>query len=221
MTDENYTLLNNRIFLFDVIDEKYSNMNPLKEFINFLKTHHQKKVIEFCYSCATDSLHPQLSVKENFILDAVPKSLIRDGEDNFKQFLLTLKNPYLKELIFFIQDLNQKVKDLSKEQVKLVSIIKSLLAQSEYIFLLAPDKNLKPEALELIKKSIEFEVYKRFRSVLIRPENRDLWLDISGHIISKAETDYKFTCIENPLLKKSHKKISTLLLVKNDQNSAA
>jgi len=102
----------------------------------------------------------------------------------------------------FIQDLNSSVKNLSDEQLKLVSVIKSLLSQSEYILLLAPDLNMRPEALKIIKKSIEFEVYNRQRSVLIKAGNRDLWLDISGHIITKCPKNFIFHSVANPLTKK-------------------
>ena len=189
----------NRIYLFNDNHKIFYSVNPLKEFLNFIKMTQNRKNIEFCYSCEEDSLHQNLSVKENFILDAVPKSLIRDGEDNFKQFLLTLKNPHLKELIFFIQDLNASISSLSHEQLKLVSIVKSLLSQSEYILFLAPDKDMRPEALVIIKKAIQFEVYNRKRNVLIKAENRDLWLDISGHIIMKCESSHLFSSSVNPL----------------------
>lgn len=188
-----------QIYLYDENYQKFFNLNPMKEFFNFLKSYNRSKVIEFCYSYEKDSLHQNLTIKENFILDAVPKSLIRDGEDNFKQFLLALKNPYTKELVFFIQDLNAKIQDLSKEQLKLVSITKSLLSQSEYVFMLAPDEGLRTEAMQIIKKAIEFEAYQRKRCILIKPYNRDLWLDIAEHIIFKCNKSLKYYTKKNSL----------------------
>ena len=189
------------IYLFDENQPRFGKTNPLREFVNFLKNSQQdgqKVRFDFSYSCDNDSLHQSLSIKENFILDAVPKSLIRDGEDNFNQFLHTLKNPHLKKLITHFSDISEKVCHLNKEELKLTSIMKSLLSQSEYIFLLTPDMHLSNEVLTLIKQAIQFEVYNRHRKVYIKASNRDIWLDIAGHIISKHR--YHFSCQENPLL---------------------
>ena len=211
MTRINQITIHN-IFLFDQNSSTINDVNPLKEFFNFLKYKNKKRTIDFCYSCEKDSLHQNLSIKENFILDAVPKSLIRDGEDNLKQFLKTLKNPHLKTLIAQLEDLSSKIDTLNPEQLKLASVIKSLLSQSEYIFLLNPDQHLSLKNLQLIKKGIQFEVYHRHRNVVIKAKNRDLWMDISGQIISKCHSSFQFSCKENPLLANQEKneKIVTL-----------
>lgn len=186
------------IYLFDYTNK--SSINPLKEFINFLKGYQGKKSIDFCYSCEKDSLHQNLNIKDNFILDAVPKSLIRDGEDNLKQYIKSLKNPYLKELVTNLGDLSPLVSKLNKDQLKMTSIIKALLSQSEYIFLLEPDQNMPESLLALVKRAMQFEVYQGHRKIIIKSENHHVWLDISGHIISKCDKEFTYDCGPNPIL---------------------
>mgnify|MGYP003718815807 CR=1 FL=1 len=190
----------NQIFLFDRETQDSRRDNALKEFLKFLKFMTKKTTIDFCYSSGKNSLHSNLSIKENFILDAVPKSLIRDGEDNFKQFLETLKNPHLKKLIHKLGDLKRTTSSLDQGEIKLTTILKSLMSQSEYILLEAPEKEQHYENIELIKKAIQFEVYQRKRRVIIKAQNKDTWLDISGFIISKCENSHQFHCTLNPLL---------------------
>lgn len=189
------------IYLFDsALPDSFSS-NALKDFINFIKLNRGKKLIDFCYSCDTDSLHTALTIKENFILDAVPKSLIRDGEDNLKQFLKTLKNPYLKELVLELGDLSRPIKDLVLDELKLASVIKSLLSQSEYIFFLNPAFGLHDRTITKIKHAIEFEAFQRNRKIFIKAQNRDNWLDIAGNIVTKCPNTLQFRCKTNKLLK--------------------
>lgn len=173
--------------------------NCLKDFLYYLKFKGNRGVIDFAYSCETDSLHPSLTIQDNFILDAVPTSLIKDGKNNLNEFLSTLKNPYLAELIEVIGPLDQKVSSLDQKTIYLTSIIKSLLSTSEYIFLVQPEKQQSFETIHLIKKCIEFEVENNFKKFFIKPCNKESWLDISTHIITKCNETHHYQESTNPL----------------------
>jgi hypothetical protein len=188
------------IYIFDE-NRNSKTSNSLKEFIYYLKFKGQNGVIDFTYSCDNDSLHQGLTIKENFILDAIPTSLIKDGENNLNEFLSKLKNPFLAELIETLGPLNQKINSLDKSTLKLTSIIKSLLSQSEYVFLVTPESDQNFKAIKTLKKCIEFEVDNNLRKFFIKPRNKDSWMDISTHIITKCEKSHGYNDTPNPLKK--------------------
>lgn len=186
------------IYIFDE-EQKDNTTNSLKEFIYYLKFKGQNGVIDFTYSCDQDSLHKGLTIKENFILDAIPTSLIKDSENNLNEFLETLQNPYLVELIEILGPLHQAVETLDVQNLKLTSILKSLLSPSEYVFLVTPDSEQSFKTIKILKKCIEFEVEQKQRKFFIKPHNKDSWLDISTHIITKCQSSHSYSDTPNPL----------------------
>jgi ABC-type lipoprotein export system ATPase subunit len=186
-----------KIYLFDSIEQS----NPLKEFLYFLK-YNQVSPIHFSYSSDTDTLHTDLSVTENFTLDAIPRSLIRDNENNLVTFLSELENPYLKDLVFHIGDLKRNIKELTYEQLKITSIAKAILSPSTYILLDSPDKNLSAEILALVKECLSFENQKNNRSILLRSHRKILWPDIITNIVTKNES-HQYIVTKNPLQRSS------------------
>ena len=184
-----------KIYLFDSINQT----NPLKEFLYFLKFNHVSP-IDFSYSSQADTLHPNLSVTENFSLDAIPKSLIRDNENNLLTFLSEIENPYLKDLILLIGDLKQKVHHLNNEQIKIASLTKAILSPSAYILLDSPDKSLSTDVLGLLKDCLCYENQKNNRSILLNSHRQILWPDIITNIVTKNE-QHQFIVTKNPLLK--------------------
>lgn len=186
----------NRIYLFET--NSFSNQsNTLKEFIYFLK-YTGISNIDFSFSSSRDSLHSQLSIKENFTLDSIPTSLIKDSDNNVLDFLTQLKNPYLKELIVELGDLDRKTSELTKAEINLASIIKAVLSLSDYIFLEKPEDSLSKETLNLIKNCMNFESIERDRSVLIKSSRRVLWPDIVTNIVSKNK-NFEYIVTKNPL----------------------
>ena len=200
-----------KIFIFDQTKSQKMTTNPLKDFIYYLKFKGLSGIIDFSYSFEKDSMHKDLTIKENFILDAIPTSLIRENEDNLNEFLKTLQNPHLAKLIENLDDLSCKVSDLSNEKLKLASIIKAILSPSEYIFLVEPEKFQASETLKLIKDCINFESENDHRVFLIQPLNRDIWLDSGTHFVMKCEKTHHYIDYVNPLnkVKKENKFVPT------------
>ncbi|MEX0798370.1 MAG: hypothetical protein WD025_02950, partial [Bacteriovoracaceae bacterium] len=139
MTAPEQTFFASEIFLFDGLNTGVFQRNILKEFIYYLKFTGKKGMINFSFSGNEESFHPRLTIKENYILDSVPTSLIKDKEDNFQMTAQNLGNEHLKQLIKETECVNRVVKDLSPEEKKLVGIVKALLSQSEYVFMDRPD----------------------------------------------------------------------------------
>ena len=171
--------------------------NSLKEFIYFLK-YQGHSVIDFSYSNGEDTLHRNLNIKRNFELDAIPKSLIKDSENNLTDFLNDLENPYLKELISDLGDLSKTINELKPFEIKLASVIKAVLSPSYYIFLDSPEKSLTPETMSKLKNCIYYEANVEERVVLMKSDRRILWPDIVSNIISKDEK-HRYHNIKNPL----------------------
>lgn len=188
---ENILLLNSssEILLFDTTCPKNGRLNVLKEFIYFLKFLGNRGKIDFAFSAHEESSHPGLSIKENYILDSVPTSLIKDREDNFKMTAQNLSNPFLKSLIKATECVDRIMNTLNPEEKKLVSIAKALLSQSEYVFMDRPDMNISSELLKTVKEALAFEARENGRKVLIRPEKQEKWLDLATHIVAKNDAN--------------------------------
>lgn len=181
-----------QIFLFDDSFQEKKFSNSLKEFIYYLRYTGTKGVIDFSYASDADSIHPKLSIKDNFILDSVPTSLIIDKEDNLRLRLSELSNQVLATLIEQLEPIERVANELTTEEVKMASILKSLLSNSEYIFLEYPDRSLSANSLSLIKECILFEVKNNNRKVFIRPYNNDVWIDMATDIVTKnQQQEYK------------------------------
>lgn len=187
-----------QIYLFNTPQQEWKQ-NSLKEFIYFLRFFGSKGVIDFSYASAFESTHPKLSIKDNFILDSVPTSLIKNKEDNLKERINKLNNKVLIDLINDLESIDRKTSQLNLEEQKLCSIVKSLLSSSEYIFLESPDLGLSQKTLKKIKKSLLFEVEHNNRIVFIHAKNNNSWLDIATNIVTK-KGDGKYQYSSNPLV---------------------
>ncbi|MCO4755836.1 MAG: hypothetical protein KC478_15250, partial [Bacteriovoracaceae bacterium] len=179
------------IYLFETKQVNPFSTNVLKDFIYYLKYTGKKGLINFSFSGNLESAHSNLSIKENYILDAVPTSLIKDKEDNFQMTSDNLENIHLKELIKATDCINRLVKDLSCVEKKLVGIVKALLSESEYVFMDAPDKYIDNELLSTVKAALEYESTHNQRTVLISPYKKEKWLDVATHWVIK-DSDNKY-----------------------------
>jgi len=86
-----------------------------------------------------------------------------------------------------LEPIERKIDELSCEEIKLASIIKSLLSHSEYLFLEYPDQYLSTKNLNLIKEALKFEVNTNNRKVFLKPFNNDAWIDLATDIITKND----------------------------------
>ncbi len=172
------------IFIFE--NSSFSN-NSLKDFLYYLKYMGQRGVIDFSYANETDSMHLNLSIKENLILDSVPTSLIKDNEVNLSEFINNIKNPDLVKLLSQLGDLNRQVSSLCPRFLKLTSLVKALLSKREMIFLVDPHKNLIKEDIVLLKRCLFFESIENHRKVYIQSIDTNCWLDVANKIITRDE----------------------------------
>lgn len=189
----------NHIFLLNFNQESRYTLNPVKEFLHLLKSQGHKGVINFSYSNGTDSIHAALSLKENFILDSVPTSLIKDDENNLSDYLDKVKNIHFSHLLALLGPLHQKIVDLSPEQIQVASIVKAMLSDSKYILLSMPENSLNATAVQLVKDAILFEVSHNDKVFYIYSSQTETWTDISTTFISKCHESNKYLSKANPL----------------------
>jgi len=133
------------------------------------------------------------------MLDSIPASLIRNDESNLNEFLNTIKNPYLVDLVEKLGLLSQKVSTLSPEKIKLTSIIKSLISASEYVILIKPEDYQTSKTINTLIKCIEFETKHNLKNIFIAPKNFDIWLATTTCIISKCQKTHQYIETKNPL----------------------
>ena len=194
------------ILIFDATCPERARLNVLKEFISYLKFSGMRSKIDFSFSGHEESAHAALTIKENYMLDSVPTSLIKDREDNFQTTAENLANEHLKKLIEATQCVDRLMSELSVEDKKLVSIVKALLSQSEYLFMDKPDMYLSAELLEKVKLALLFEAKENNRKILIRPAQREKWLDLATHIVAKDDLN-RFNSAPNPLCETQHDRV--------------
>lgn len=188
-----------QILLFDILDRKASS-NALKEFMYYLKYSGERGKINFALSSSFENVHAHLSIKDNYILDSVPTSLIINKDDNFSQRVEGLKNETLKELVYETHCIDRIVKNIPSTEKKLVSIVKALLSDSEYIFLENPDCGQNISTVKKIKEAIMYEVQHCQRKVFLMSNKREVWLDISTDIVSRSDKN-EYIKTKNKLFK--------------------
>ena len=103
------------IYLFD---SKKGQRNSLKDFLYYLRFSGRRGVIDFSYANATDSLHHNMTIKENLILDSIPTSLIKENEVNLSDFLKEIKNPELITMLDKVSNMERPISSLDKRTLK-------------------------------------------------------------------------------------------------------
>lgn len=197
MTEKTKLNLTKRICFFD-LKSSLVHKNALKEFIYFLRYQGKSGVIDFSFANSNGSVLPNLSLKDNFILDAISTSLIKNQDANLRQKIESLSNTYLSELIDSLYPLERMVSELKKSEIKLTAFAKSLLSSSEYIFLCNPDEGHDLQTIELMKNAISHEVKFSNRTIFISSPNKEIWLDIVTDIIHK-DSKHQYIVSDNIL----------------------
>ncbi len=179
------------LFLFDHENESTFEMpNPLKEFISFMKSSGTSGVIDFSFSAGISSLHPSKTLKDNFILDSVPSSLIKNNEDNFKSLLKTIKNETLIGLVNSLKPFDKEPQYYCENDISVASMVKSLLSKSKYIFIDDTQLKLDHETLEIIKDCIKIEMEQNQRKVFISTKRATSWLSITSAIVTNKNGSF-------------------------------
>lgn len=204
-------LIKSDILLFNTIkDTPYEEPNGLKKFLNLVKFHTKKSNFKFSFSNGNGSLHHNITVRENLDLEAIPTSISLNTKLKTKDIISNIENEYLQKLISRICPLERTPGQLNQEELKLASIIKGVIAQTEYIFLDSPGKGLSQTNLSLVKKCLTFEAKLNSRIIIISAQDQSKWIDVANKLITKKQNKYEINV--NKMLTQTEETASTPIL---------
>lgn len=166
------------IIYFD-LDEQNGAKNHLKIFVNFLLQSKVKKPYRFSFVAENLNFIPSLSLEENILLDAIPTSL-RSG-DNFDltDYIKATNNIHLFKLFKNISDLKVSAEEANSECKKIASLVKAILKEeSDFLFLISPEKQLAQHNYHLLKESLSYQVQNIGLTVFISSKDTKAWASL-------------------------------------------
>jgi hypothetical protein len=169
------------------LSEKPMGSSYLKHFINFLNDCQVPKPYKFTFVSRDGALIPNLSLKENIFLESVPTSLTTSKECQFEQYLNQSGHHHLPLLLHALGDLDKKPPALTKQQVKLASLIIGILKPNKYLFLETPEFHLVDQKLlQLVKQALVEQSKRQTAPIFIASEAMDFWSDFSNKIVHQS-----------------------------------
>lgn len=161
----------------------------LKDFINFVKSMDFRRPIDFSYVPREGNLIPNLTLKDNLFLEAIPMSLSTSKEFRFKEYLDKGENEHFFQLYQMITKLDHLPEHVDMAEQKILCILKALLKKSEFLFLEDPELHLCPneDLINKVKAALAYESRKGRRFIILATTERERWNDIITHTISLAK----------------------------------
>ena len=168
--------------LFEVKKQQH-NQSQLKEFIHFIKYCGRRGPIRFKHIEEGAELMANLTLKENLLLDLG----MRDKTDKtISEILKREERIALSKLMDCVKDENIYPSKASREDKKIISIIKILLHNSDYLFLEKPEKFLSESNQDVFFDALFASKEKFNQTLLITSDHRNLWLNHVNKIVSKG-----------------------------------
>ena len=198
----NLFLRKKEILLFSSHDEHPATCQ-LKNFIHCLNHFDKKRPLRFAYSESNTLMMSHLTIKENILLDGVIHTLCSTKEFQLKKHLDKEGRPRLVKLFNQIGDIELRPDQVSTETLKLVSLLKTLLRPSDYLFFENPQMHLSDMNLAIFIEALKEQVEIKNQTIFIHSTNEDLWSDlVSKKILKEVDGLIKV------LLPSSFKKVS-------------
>lgn len=155
----------------------------LKDLLQFVRTVAPAQSASFSYIEASTSLHPGLSLWENFQVET--------GASSWKEFQQGLR-PEQSALVNLLKEPTVKCKDAEVWEKFLVSLVKGLIGPSKNLLVDMNEDMFSPFLIQQFKKSVLSSVQNK--TVFIASANTSLWLDCAHSLVDRK--DYEFQ-IEN------------------------
>ncbi|MGB0454250.1 MAG: hypothetical protein ACPGJV_11115 [Bacteriovoracaceae bacterium] len=133
-------------------ESKPCNSSQLKDVLNFLKWRTYKQNIDFAHLCENDSLISNLSLEENLQLEGKEFSRFPKLPKNTTELLMEKIPGPVDKLLSLIPRWNILPQDVTPEIRKLVSLLKVLSRNTDYLILENPDKHLDETSLCHLKE---------------------------------------------------------------------
>lgn len=165
------------VYLFK---KKSPEQTVLKDLLQFVRTVSPSQSSSFSYIEASTSLHPQLSLWENFQLET--------GAASWKDFHQSLAPEY-SALVNLLKEPALKCKDAQVWEKFLVSLVKGLIGPSKNLLLDMNEEMLSPFLIQHFKKSVLSTVQNK--TVFIASANTSLWLDCAHSLVDRKEYEFQ------------------------------
>lgn len=179
-----------------LIYSKNELQNPLRQLINMTRGMNNEK-IRFSYLQRDFSIFKGVSIREFLTIEAGPKTFGIIDDDLLLKAIENTSIPSLKELFSQIKELENKKLNLSKNDLKLCGLVKTIMQNKNYIFLDHPEEYLTPNQIKLLKKILkEISVYKS-NTIKIYSQNIDLWRSFVDLIYEAGPDGQFFPISEN------------------------
>lgn len=163
----------------------------LKELLQLLRTVSPQQGNSFSFIDAEKSLHPNLSLKENLLLESGPFS-------SWREFCGSL-NPDHLSLAKLLTHPEKSSKEAQLWEKFLVSLLKGLINPSKNL-LIDMDESLFPTMLiENLKKSMISSCEK---NIYLATSNTAYWIDCAHSIVKKNHYHFEIENIDSDLKKK-------------------
>ncbi|MCY4523535.1 MAG: hypothetical protein OXB84_02225, partial [Halobacteriovoraceae bacterium] len=153
---EKYFIKKEGILLFKAFLKK--RHCKLKDFLNFLNFINVEKPIKFSYVDADATLFPNITLKENILLESISNSLANSKEFQLREFFKRKDNKHLAKLFEKIKKLDIPSHKADMESKKLTVIIKAFLQDVDYLFFESPEKHLSGENLKIFIRALKYHV---------------------------------------------------------------
>jgi ABC-type multidrug transport system ATPase subunit len=164
---------------------------PLNDFLAFLKFNRVLAPYKFSYVGNEGNLIQDLTLKQNLLLDYTSASLTEEKELHFKNFIKEKANTFLEALYTSIVNINDVPANATKEEIKIVCLMKALISEVPFIFLENPEQDLSPVNFKNFKEALKYQVKLQTQNVFITTFNSILWDDIITKVVTRNE-DYSF-----------------------------
>jgi ABC-type lipoprotein export system ATPase subunit len=166
--------------LFVPEEQQHQGQSHLKTFINALNFYKMKKPFKFSYISESGQLIPDLSLRENILLDCVDHSLQSNIKIKWNDVLTNHSNKEMINLMNHINDLDSNPNFAHQRCLKLAAIVKALLNKTDYIFLESPEKYLNALQLDNLVQALKFHSLNNESIIIIYSQRPSLWQNFTN-----------------------------------------
>jgi ABC-type lipoprotein export system ATPase subunit len=140
---------------------------------------------KFSYVGKQGNLIPELTLKQNLLLDYTGESLSEEKEVHFKKNLKELPNVQMETIYNMIIALSEFPKNATSEEIKLISLLKALLSNSPYIFLECPEEELSEKSFHKFQEALFNQIQTSKQTVFLITKKENNWSKYISKIITR------------------------------------
>ena len=179
-------ILNPKDIILFKQDQMWKQISTLKIFINFLKYSKQKKPFRFSFVDKEGLLLNNLTLRENILLDSISNSLTSSKESQLKNKLKSLDNEYLNSLFLKLDFLDELPTKVDSQTCKIAALIKSMIQNTDYIFLNEPDHHLDSRKVKLLQRALLLHTKNNNQTIFISSGQQERWVKHATKIVTRG-----------------------------------